>query len=450
MLDWTNAKKNAFQSGVQKYVTLEFSGGTVIDNELIQTESLSFTQTICDESELRYGLCYASEFTIVVFSVDEVFEGQTVTVSIEADGEDFTLGTFIVATSPLSDDRTYRTITAYDPLYSILTVNYADWVTQNISFPITLKDFRDSFFEYVGIEQVTTTLVNDSFEIILMDTGGTISGCDIMNSIGELNGVFGLIGYDGKLKWVSFQLDDGALYPALDIYPLATEYPTGSIYYTVPDGEYVEGSLVYAEGAVDAPTKVVYTNDSGVKYEYGQDGTDYVMGENLFLNTSTSTRINTAITNLYGKIAGISYVPATVKLRSAPWVEPGDAVFVMSRFDDEVIFPVMSRTISGITGLMESFTATGNGNYRNSPNSVTEKRRQALQYGYMALYSISITPSNVNFTAGTCDLTATVYHSGNEITDLGDMSIVWSDGVLGATRTGVDVNEVYTATLERG
>ena len=109
MLDWTDAKKNAFQSGVQKYVTLEFSGGTVIDNELIQTESLSFTQTICDESELRYGLCYASEFTIVVFSVDEVFEGQTVTVSIEADGEDFTLGTFIVATSPLSDDRTYRT-----------------------------------------------------------------------------------------------------------------------------------------------------------------------------------------------------------------------------------------------------------------------------------------------------------------------------------------------------
>lgn len=452
MLDWTDAQKEAFHSGIQKYLTLTFSGGTVIDNDLIQTESMSLTQTICEESELRYGLCYASEFSVVVFVVDEVFEGQTVTVQLQAGSYTMNLGTYLVASCPLSDDRTYRTITAYDALYNILKNDYSSWIAETFNFPITMGEFRNAFFNHIGITQVSDTLVNDSTQVLMIPSNGVISGSDILNSIGEINGVFGHINYDGHFKWVGISVNDDSVYPALTIYPRnnGTLLPAEASYYTISNGEYVLGSLVYSEGLVDAPTKVSYTSTSGATYNYGTDGVEYQIASNILLTASTTDIVTTALSNLYTNIAGISYVPGTVKLRAAPWVEVGDSVLVISRFGDEVRFPVMNRTMNGITGLLDGYSAYGNGKYTNNPNSASEKRNQALTYSYLAQFSVSITPSNMIFgNTNTCTLTAKVFHSGIELTNLSGFQIVWSDGVLGQTRTGVPIDETYTATLER-
>ena len=452
MLDWTDAQKQAFQSGTQKYLTLTFSGGTVIDNELIQAESMSLTQTICDEQELKYGLCYASMFSVVVFVVDEVFKGQTVAVQLQADSYTMNLGTYLVVSCPLSDDRTYRTITAYDALYNILQTNYAPWIGETFDFPITMGQFRNAFFNHIGITQVSATLVNDNTQVLMIPSNDVISGADILRSIGEINGVFGHINYDGQFKWVGISVNDESLYPALTIYPRnnGTLIPTEASYYTVTDGDYAIGTLVYGEGLVDSPTKVSYTGTSGATYSYGTDGVEYQLSSNILLTASTTNIVNTALSNLYTNIAGISYIPATVKLRAAPWVEVGDSVLIVSRFNDEVRFPVMNRTMTGITGLTDGFSAYGNGKYTNNPNSASEKRNQALTYSYLAQFSVSITPSNMVFgNTNTCTLTAKVFHSGIELTNLSGFQIVWSDGVLGQTRTGVPINATYTATLER-
>lgn len=452
MLNWTDAQKEAFQSGVQKYLTLTFSGGTVVDNDLIQTESMQITQTICGEENLKYGLCYSTEFTIVVFVTDESFEGQTVSVTMTADSYTMDLGTFLITSCVLSDDRSYRTIIGYDSLYSILQVDYAQWIADTFTFPTTLGTFRNAFFNHIGITQESTTLVNDNMTVMMMDTGSTVSGSDILTSMGEINGVFGFIDYSGTFRWITLGLSDTSLYPSTEIYPLATEYPTEGSYYYVPDGEYAQGSLVYGEGAVDAPTRIKYTGSDGGVYTYGAEGVDYEFSSNIFMNASTTLIINGALENLYTKIAGISYVPTTVKLAATPWLEVGDAVFVRSRFGDNLTFPILNRTLQGITGLTDTFTATGTGKYSNSPNGIEQKRLQALQYAYMAQYSISITPSNLNYSAtpeATCTLTAKVFHAGNELTNLSGLNIVWSDGVLGQTRTGVPINETYTVTLER-
>lgn len=452
MLNWTDAQKQAFQSGIQKYLTLTFSGGTVIDNEEIQTESMQLTQTICSETDLKYGLCYASEFSVVVFVTDEIFTGQTVTVTLTADSYMMTLGTFIVDSCALSDDRTYRTIIAYDSLYSILQVDYAQWIAENFTFPTTLGAIRTAFFTHIGITQESTTLINDGMTVMMMDTGSTVSGSDILTSLGEINGVFGFIDYTGTFRWITIGVSDTSLYPSTEIFPLGAEYPTAGSYYYVPDGEYVQGSLTYAEGAVDAPTRIKYTGSDGGVYTYGAEGVDYEMSTNIFMNASTTAIINGALQNLYGKIAGVSYVPTTIRLVATPWLEVGDSVFVKSRFGDNLTFPILNRVLQGITGLTDSFTATGTGKYSNSPNGIEQKRIQALQYAYMAQYSISITPSNLNYSAtpeATCTLTAKVFHAGNELTNLSGLNIVWSDGVLGQTRTGVPINATYTVTLER-
>ena len=67
---------------------------------------------------------------------------------------------------------------------------------------------------------------------------------------------------------------------------------------------------------------------------------------------------------------------------------------------------------------------------------------------YAASFQIDILCTNMDFIAGTCDLTAKVYFKGKEITDLTGLNLIWDDGATGASRTGVALDGVYRVTLE--
>lgn len=67
---------------------------------------------------------------------------------------------------------------------------------------------------------------------------------------------------------------------------------------------------------------------------------------------------------------------------------------------------------------------------------------------YSASFQIDILCTNMDFIAGTCDLTAKVYFQGKEITDLTGLNLIWDDGATGASRTGVALDGVYRVTLE--
>lgn len=81
-------------------------------------------------------------------------------------------------------DRKYRDVVAYDALYDILNADVAAWyntvfpshkeqqkdkdgktTTVTVYDPVTMKQFRDSFFKHFGIEQADIDLINDNMSI---------------------------------------------------------------------------------------------------------------------------------------------------------------------------------------------------------------------------------------------------------------------------------------------
>lgn len=49
-------------------------------------------------------------------------------------------------------------------MYDIINTDVKSWYA-GLSFPMTLKQFRNSFFAHLGIAQVETSLVNDSMTV---------------------------------------------------------------------------------------------------------------------------------------------------------------------------------------------------------------------------------------------------------------------------------------------
>ena len=64
----------------------------------------------------------------------------------------FIFGKYRVVSDKPTDDKRYRNVTAYDAIYDIGESEVSSWYN-GLKFPLTLKQFRDSFFSYFGVEQ---------------------------------------------------------------------------------------------------------------------------------------------------------------------------------------------------------------------------------------------------------------------------------------------------------
>ena len=90
---------------------------------------------------------------------------------------------------------------------------------------ITIKDFRDSFFEEVGITQEETDLPNDDVEITRTAEFTQLSGKTVLNAICEINGCFGHVDRTGTFVYVFPKSPSEALYPAQTLFPADNLYP---------------------------------------------------------------------------------------------------------------------------------------------------------------------------------------------------------------------------------
>ena len=53
-------------------------------------------------------------------------------------------------------------------MYYILNADITSWY-ETIGFPVTLKQFRDSLFSFLGIVQEEIALINDDIEIVKIE-----------------------------------------------------------------------------------------------------------------------------------------------------------------------------------------------------------------------------------------------------------------------------------------
>ena len=170
---------------------------------------MNFEQTLCDEEQVRFGSCAASCFKVDIKGTSKRYIGLTVTPTISVASGSILLGTFKIIDDELSDNREYRSLTAYDVMKDILISNVASWY-DGLTFPMTLRVFRDSLFSHLGVAQESVTLIHDNMEVqrTVGVSGAELSGQRVLEAICEINGCFGTITNTGYFRYVSIDKDN--------------------------------------------------------------------------------------------------------------------------------------------------------------------------------------------------------------------------------------------------
>ena len=163
----------------------------VIDNAQIVSESLTITESLCESDGLTFGECNAAQLEITVADVLQDLTGLEFVATVEVGGYELMLGVYIVKSFVRQADRRKKKITAYNRMEKF-QVDVAEWY-QSLKFPLSLKEFRTSLCEYVGVEQVDVGLPLDNMPITKTIDPQQLSGIETLKAICELNGCFGRV-----------------------------------------------------------------------------------------------------------------------------------------------------------------------------------------------------------------------------------------------------------------
>lgn len=386
------------KDSVDKQLSIVSDDGKInITNTELHQEKFELTESLCSESELTFGVC---ESGMIKFTVSNVFlpmKDKWLTAKMSLDGHEdkpFQIGRYKVYSDTPTADRTCRDVVAYDALYDILSSDVADWYNQILpqkDSTVTLKQFRDSFFNHFGVEQEEVSLVND--EMIIEKTvevtasssgssdaaetstiGEAMSGKEVLSCILEINGCMGNIGRDGKFRYVYLMQEIRGLYPANDLYPADDLYPRNPKSTSISKSQYISAQYEdYIVRAIDKLQIREKENDIGVVV--GDGGNTYVIEGNFLVYGKGTKELTEIGEKSLSKIKGIVYRPFSADCKGSPCLEVGDAVrFVTKR--ELIESYILKRTLKGIQALRDDLEADGE-EYRTS--KVNGIQRSILQ-----------------------------------------------------------------------
>lgn len=378
-----------------------------ITNTEFHEEEFELTESLCSQSELTFG---AVEAGSVKFKVSNIFlpmKGRWMTVKMIIGGhtdQPFLIGRFKGYSDTPTADRKYRDVVAYDALYDILNADVAAWyntifpshkeqqkdkdgktTTVTVYDPVTMKQFRDSFFKHFGIEQADIILVNDGMSIektvavtasseTSSDTeesstiGESMSGKEVLSCICELNGCMGHIGRDGKFHYIYLEQEMQGLYPRNDLYPADNLYPRDPKSTQIGKGFYV--TATYEDYLVKTINKLQIReqkNDIGVIVGTGDNA--YVIEDNFLVYGKGTEELTGIANNVLSKIRGIIYRPFAADCKGNPCLEVGDAVRLPTKYEliESYIF---KRTLKGIQALRDDLETDGEEYRTNGANGI--------------------------------------------------------------------------------
>lgn len=356
-----NSIQNLFyDDSVEKQLIIEYPvSGTTLTNAEYQTETMTITESICDEQELQFGCCNASSFEIKVLDTIENFKGKKMKVSILLAGQDepYQLGEYKVYSDKPTADRLYKDIVAYDVMYDILNAEVSGWYN-SLTFPMTLRQYRDSFCAYVGVEQEEITLVNDDMVVEKTIDPGELPGKTVIEAICEINGCFGHITRAGKLRYVVLEQMIEGLYPADDLYPSDDLYPADPMGTTeVSRSHYI--SCQYEDFICQHVDKLqIRQEENDIGAISGTGDNCYIIEDNFLVYGKSAADLQTIADNVLSVIGVVWYRPAQVEARGNPCLEVGDGILLHTTRETIYTY-ILQRTLKGIQALKDSYTAEG-------------------------------------------------------------------------------------------
>ena len=346
------------------------SANLTLTNEDIIAESLELKEAIETSGNLSFQGCIAASFKIECFNlVDDTLEGQWIECDITADNTQtipLFRGYISEVTNKTHEEFTTQ-IRAYDALYTINNKDVTSWYN-SLSFPITVRNLRDSFFNHVGVTQKPDYLPNDGIAVQKTIEDKVIMGATIIKAICQINGRYGRIGRNGQFEYVHLVEGTEALYPREDLYPDDELYPAdeNALDYVLK-AHYK--NITFENYRVAVINKVQIIDKEGqIASTYGSGDNAFTLKDNPLVWGLSSANLSAVAINLYNTIQGLWYTPAQVECVGLPYVECGDFILMGARLSIVRAY-VLSRTLKGIQALVDTFSADGD---RKQPKYVPD------------------------------------------------------------------------------
>lgn len=381
----SNLKEKYWDSATDKQMVISVVGtNQKIDNSMLEIGTFALEESLCSESELKFGACEANCVKFTARNTAGNIIGKTISIEETIDGDSenpMPYGVFKVASDVPTAGRTKRQITAYDAMYDIINADVKSWYA-GLSFPMTLKQFRNSFFTHLGIAQVETSLVNDSMTvnktIVATQTDdssavteeSSISGKTVVTAICEINGCFGNINREGKFEYIFLKAIISALYPAEDLFPSDNLFPSDANTESMT-GHYI--TFDYEDFQSKAITQLeIKTSEDNAGAIVGTAGNNYSITGNFLVSDKTGAELEQIANNLLPIMAQAAYTPIkSCTCVGNPCLTLGEPIrFNTTREIVETY--LLQRTLTGVQSKRDSISAQGTQTHSAKVNSIRD------------------------------------------------------------------------------
>ncbi len=416
-------EKGCLYGSVENEITIDIptedsENPVQIKNDEIVADSLRLTGSICDDSDLKFGGCIASQFEIeitkdidltgreisvylfqraiiptypstitfpteknTVYGSDDehitVYPGYTVCEGYK--GQSIQIFSGRIFSCKLAKNRAMRKIVAYDDFYWKCAADCTDWYRKLYrdaqAETITLGELRTAITNEIKLIQADgeATLPADVLPVYRID--GQVTYIDLLRQICEFNGCFGYINGEGRLEYKTIgessytdvNTEDYEFYIDVETEDFVKTGFDGLYIFGFPNGNTANYALPVGSGSGKYNLYPIEGN-SVVTTGYSVYGGNALFDDvycdpkpgitphGLGLRTSLADNFTIAY-----------YTPMTLKSEYRSWVEIGDRIKVNIHWVDlngrehwsRLSSIVLSRTISGIQAMTDEITANG-------------------------------------------------------------------------------------------
>jgi hypothetical protein len=359
------------------FINVDGSGFSVITNKNIHNGQFTLEESICSESELRFGGCESSKIQFKMNNVTSSLKDMWLTVNQVVDGHSenpLQLGVFKVFSDKLTADRRHKEIIAYDRMYDIVNTDITDWYN-GLVFPMTIGKLRDLLFKELEVKQQDTVLINDNSFVDKSSYSSKVSAGDLLKDICELNACFGKMDRNDVFSYVSL------------------------INISVETKEKRDYSEVQYE---DFQTKhidrlLISQNSADSDFYYGEGSNTYTISTRIL--QINDDELQPLCENIYENIKDIVYTPSNIECRGNPCIECGDMITFVSGNGIEVTTYILERKLSGINFLKDTYLSNGTEYYLDfdsSNSKVYNSINNSISEVYRnTIYSITLTNSEL-------------------------------------------------------
>lgn len=370
------------QDSADKQLHIEFDTGT-ITNEELHSENFELNESLCSEEQLRFGSCESSSIKFKISNIIIPLKDKQLVITETLGGNtdvSFSFGEYKVHSDKPTANRKYRDITAYDAMYDILNAEVSAWyntILPNKDSTVTMKVFRCSFLDYLGIEYEDVTLANDDMIVAKTVEPTILAGKTVITAICEINGCFGHIGRDGKFQYIHLKEMVEGVYPSDTLYPSDDLYPADPMNVEeVSRSHYT--NVKYEDFTTARINKLLIRkeeNDVGATYPSGnvtESDNCYIVQDNFLLYGKSTEELEQIAGKMFSVISKVWYQPAHVEAKGNPCLEVGDGITLET--DRDIIYTyILQRTLKGIQALRDTYDAEGEQYQKEKVNSTREE-----------------------------------------------------------------------------